>query len=143
MKNNLLRTSALVGALLFMLSSVSIYAVTEKGAINSSGSVYKYIDVYSDDKVENSQEVNASITDPVQIEKLKNLGFTEDEISTFSVSEYEKYKDLNGTLVSKTNKYYRVKKNSIIEVTKLQAEREVKAYIKKKHLNLQQVVHIA
>lgn len=136
MKNNLLRTSALVGALLFMLSSVSIYAVTEKGAINTSGSVYKYIDVYSDDKVENSQEVNASITDPVQIEKLKNLGFTEDEISTFSVSEYEKYKDLNGTLVSKTNKYYRVKKNSIIEVTKLQAEREVKAYNQEKALKL-------
>lgn len=136
MKTKFLRISVLVGSLLFILSSIGINAQTSISNIGLYGETpaNTYIDVqkYGDDKVINNKEVNANIIDSEQIKKLIKLGFTKEEISTFSVSEYERYKNLNGTIVTKTEKYFRVKKGTTEEITKNQAIKEVREHKAKK-----------
>lgn len=63
-----------------------------------------------------------------QITRLKGLGFTDDEINTFNEAEYDTFSKLEGKVVSKSTKYYRVEKDKIVELKAEQALKEVKEY---------------
>lgn len=131
MKLKFLRKIALVGTLIFTLSAIGINAESPSNVTQSN---YNYFGVqkFGDDMIKNDKEVNVKITDPNEIKKLTNLGFTEDEIATFSVSEYEKYKNLDGKIVGKSKKYYRVTKDSMVEITEEKAKSEAEQYRAKK-----------
>lgn len=87
-----------------------------------------------DDKVTGVTNSNLKRND---IERLLNFGFSEEEVEKFTPTELqmfnEKYgKDSIGQLVSKETKYYRINSGNVVEITKSDADKEVKAYEAKK-----------
>lgn len=118
MKNKIRIASTFILSVIFLTTSSIAFADTQ--------STNSFFSKSNNQVVENKTEKMANITDKKEIKRLMNLGFTEEEIKTFSASEYERYKDVNGKIVSNENKYYKVTKGKgIEEITAEQATKDV------------------
>lgn len=68
----------------------------------------------------------------VDFKHFEQLGFSEQEVKDFTPEEYSEYSKMNGKLVSKVEKYFRISKDAAVEISEQQALKEVAEFEKKK-----------